>query len=168
MCIRDSCNIETSEKFFPKICKTHSFYDKVKTLEAARKAGISLCSGGVFGMGESWSDRISMAVFLKDFDVDSVPINFLNPIKGTPLEKLKILSPIDALKIIALFRLFLPDKDIRICGGRLLLGDFASWIFIAGANALMTGNYLTTCGRSYIDDLKFIKNHGLEVENVVS
>jgi len=162
------CNIETSEKFFQKICTTHSFSDKLKTLEAAKKAQVSICSGGVFGMGESWSDRISMAVFLKDFDVDSVPINFLNPIKGTPLEKQKILSPIDALKIIALFRLILPDKDIRICGGRLLLGDFASWIFLAGANALMTGNYLTTYGRSYIDDLKFIKNHGLEVENVVS
>lgn len=161
------CNIETSEKFFSKICTTHRFSDKLKTLEAAKMVGLSVCSGGVFGMGESWTDREEMAILLKKHDVDSIPINFLTPIKGTPLENLKPLEPFEALKIIALFRLVLPDKDIRVCGGRPLLGDFASWIFIAGANALMTGNYLTTTGRHYIDDLKFIEAHGLEVDSVV-
>lgn len=165
---RVHCNIESSEKFFPEICTTHSFSSKVQTLEQAKKAGLSICSGGVFGLGENWSDRVDMAYFLKDLNVDSVPINFLIPIKGTPMEHRTPLSPIDALKIIALFRLILPQKDIRICGGRQLLGEFSSWIFIAGANALMTGNYLTTQGRHYIDDLKFIENHGLEVEFVVS
>lgn len=165
---RVHCNIESSEKFFPEICTTHSFSSKVQTLEQAKNAGLSICSGGVFGLGENWSDRVDMAYFLKNLNVDSVPINFLIPIKGTPMEHRTPLSPIDALKIIALFRLILPQKDIRICGGRQLLGEFSSWIFIAGANALMTGNYLTTQGRHYIDDLKFIENHGLEVDFVVS
>jgi len=165
---RVHCNIESSEKFFPEICTTHSFSSKVQTLEQAKNAGLSICSGGVFGLGENWSDRVDMAYFLKELNVDSVPINFLIPIKGTPMEHRTPLSPIEALKIIALFRLILPQKDIRICGGRQLLGEFSSWIFIAGANALMTGNYLTTQGRHYIDDLKFIENHGLEVDFVVS
>lgn len=162
------CNIETSEEFFPKICTTHKFSDKVRTLEAAKKAGVSVCSGGVFGMGETWKDRVDMAYFLKEFNVDSVPLNFLTPIKGTPLENQPVVSPLEALRIIAMFRLILPQKDIRICGGRPLLGEFASWIFLAGANALMTGDYLTTHGRSYIDDLKFIHDHGLEIDYVVS
>ena len=162
------CNIETSESFFNRICTTHRFSDKVNTLENAIKAGLSVCSGGVFGIGETWNHRIEMAVFLSKLDVDSVPINFLTPIAGTPLEKKEPLSPMEALKIVALFRLILPEKDIRICGGSSLLGEFSSWIFIAGANALMTGNYLTTQGRNYIDDLKFIYNHGLEVDSVVS
>lgn len=137
-------------------------------MEAAKKAGVSVCSGGVFGMGETWKDRVDMAYFLKEFNVDSVPLNFLTPIKGTPLENQPVVSPLEALRIIAMFRLILPQKDIRICGGRPLLGEFASWIFLAGANALMTGDYLTTHGRSYIDDLKFIHDHGLEIDYVVS
>lgn len=162
------CNIETSEEFFPKICTTHTFSDKVRTLEEAKKAGLSVCSGGVFGMGESWGDRIEMAYFLKEFNVDSIPINFLTPIKGTPLESQPVVQPFEALKIIAMFRLILPEKDIRICGGRPLLREFSSWIFLAGANALMTGDYLTTRGKSYIDDLNFIENHELEIDYVVS
>lgn len=161
------CNIETSESFFNKICTTHKFSDKVKTLENAKKAGLSICSGGIFGMGESWSDRFEMAKFIYEIKADSVPINFLTPIPGTPLGNREPLSPMEALRIIALFRLILPEIDIRICGGRPLLKDFSSWIFLAGANALMTGNYLTTTGRHYSDDLFLIKNHGLEVDSVV-
>ena len=161
------CNIETSERYFNKICSTHKFSDKVETIESAKKAGLSVCSGGVFGMGESWSDRLDLAKFLKNSDVDSVPLNFLTPIKGTPLEGYMPLSPMEALKIISLFRIMLPDKEIRVCGGRPLLGDFTSWIFLAGANALMTGNYLTTLGRDYKDDLDFIEKHELEVDYVV-
>lgn len=166
--MRLHCNIETSERFFPKICTTHTFKDKLKTLEAAKKAEISICSGGVFGMGEDWSDRFDIAMFLKEFDVDSIPINFLTPIKGTPLQDREILNPLEALKIIALFRILLPEKDIRVCGGRPLLGEFSSWIFLAGANALMTGDYLTTKGIGYSEDLSFIERHGLEVDYVVS
>ncbi|MEN2994972.1 MAG: biotin synthase BioB [Thermodesulfovibrio sp.] len=162
------CNIETSERFFPEICTTHTFSDKIHTLESAKKIGLSVCSGGVFGMGESWIDRVDMAYFLKSLDVDSVPINFLTPIKGTPLMNRKPLPPMEALKIISVFRLILSEKDIRVCGGRPLLGDFHSWVFLAGANALMTGDYLTTQGRDYIDDLRLIENHGLEVDYVVT
>lgn len=161
------CNIETAESFFNRICTTHKFSDKVKTLENAKKAGLSICCGGIFGMGESWSDRVEMAKFIHEIKADSVPINFLTPIPGTPLGNREPLSPMEALRIIALFRLMLPEVDIRICGGRPLLKDFSSWIFLAGANALMTGNYLTTTGRNYSDDLFFIKNHGLEVDSVV-
>jgi len=161
------CNLETSPSFFEKICRTHKFEDKVRTIEYGKKADISICSGGVFGMGESWHDRVELALFLRDLDIDSVPINFLHPIKGTPLEDREPLKPMEALRIISLFRSILPSKDIRICGGRLLLGDFASWIFLAGANALMTGDYLTTSGRHFVDDLRFIENHGFEVDDVV-
>lgn len=162
------CNIETSERYFSRICTTHSFKDKLETIESAISLGLSVCSGGIFGMGESWQDRVEMAKILRELNVDSVPINFFTPIKGTPLEGLEPIKPLDALRVIALFRLILKDKDIRVCGGRPLLGDFASWIFLAGANALMTGNYLTTKGRGYSDDLKFIREHGLEVKDVVS
>lgn len=162
------CNIETSEKYFKKICTTHKFSDKLKTIEHARNAGLSICSGGIFGMGEKWVDRVEMALLLKDLDIDSVPINFFTPIKGTPLENLKPIEPFEALKVIALFRLVLENKDIRVCGGRPLLGEFVSWIFLAGANALMSGNYLTTTGRNYIDDLKFIRDHRLLIRDVVS
>ncbi len=159
------CNLETSESFFPKICTTHNFRDKVKTVETAKNVGLSVCSGGIFGIGESWKNRIELAITLKKLEVDSVPLNFLIPIKGTPLESQPLLPPIEALKIISLFRLILPEKDIRVAGGRLqVLKDFSSWIFLAGANALITGDYLTTKGRSFEDDLKFVKNHGLKID----
>lgn len=161
------CNIETSERYFSKICTTHSFRDKIDTIESALSLGLSVCSGGVFGIGESWHDRVDMAQILKKLNVDSVPINFFTPIKGTPLERLNPIRPLDGLRVIALFRLILKDRDIRVCGGRPLLGDFASWIFLAGANALMTGNYLTTKGRGYAEDLRFLEEHGLRVRDVV-
>lgn len=157
-------NLETSERFFPEICRTHTFYDKLKTIEAAKSLDISVCSGGIFGMGETWQDRIDMAFKLKELDVDSVPINFLMPIKGTPLEQRDILRPFEALKIISLYRFILPNKEIRVCGGRIqTLRDFHSWIFIAGADSILTGNYLTTTGRSYKDDLTLIKDFGLKI-----
>lgn len=161
---RYHCNLETSERYFPKICTTHTFRDKLQTLEAAKSVGLSICSGGIFGIGETWEDRLYLALTLKNLEVDSIPVNFLIPIKGTPLENRSLLSPIEALKIVVLFRLILVDKDIRIAGGRLqVLKEFSSWIFLAGANALMTGNYLTTSGNPFERDLEFVKNHGLEV-----
>ncbi len=157
------CNLETSETFFPKICTTHSFKDKVRIVESAKSIGLSVCSGGIFGIGESWQDRMELAITLKNLEVDSVPLNFLIPIKGTPLETQPLLPPIEALKIISLFRLILPEKDIIVAGGRIqVLKDFSSWIFLAGANGLITGDYLTTKGRNFKDDLIFIKNHNLE------
>ncbi|OGW37226.1 MAG: biotin synthase BioB [Nitrospirae bacterium RBG_13_39_12] len=155
-------NLETSERFFPKICTTHSYADKLKTVDASKSAGLSICSGGIFGMGETWRDRIDMAFLLKELDVDSVPINFLIPIKGTSLENRDFLHPFDALKILSLYRFILPQKRIRICGGRFqILNEFNSMVFFAGADSLLTGNYLTTTGRSYEDDLRLIKSYGL-------
>lgn len=159
---RYHCNIETSERFFPSVCTAHSFTDKLRTIEAAQESGLSVCSGGIMGMGETWDDRIDMALTLRKLAVDSTPINFLNPIPGTPLGTRALMHPFDALKVISLFRFLLPDKAIRICGGRITtLGDFAAMIFMAGADALMTGDYLTTVGRSYDHDRRLLKLHEL-------
>ena len=155
-------NLETSERFFPRICGTHSFTDKIKTIKAAQSVGLSLCSGGIFGMGETWQDRIDMAFSLKELDVDSVPINFLVPIKGTALKDRNLLHPFEALRIVSLYRFILPPKEVRICGGRMqVLGEFHSMVFSAGADGMITGNYLTTLGRSPEDDLRLIETHGL-------
>jgi len=155
-------NLETSERFFPQICTTHTYADKIRTAEAARSIGLSLCSGGIFGMGETWQDRIDMAFSLRELDVDSVPINFLIPIKGTALGFKKYLHPFEALKIVSLYRFILPQKEIRICGGRMqILGEFNSMVFLAGADGMITGNYLTTLGRSPEDDLRLIEAYGL-------
>jgi biotin synthase len=157
-------NLETSESFFSRICSTHTFADKIETVRAVRAAGLSLCSGGIFGMGETWQDRIDMAFSLKEIGADSVPINFLIPIKGTALGHREHLHPFEALKIISLFRFILPGKEIRVCGGRTqILGEFHSMVFLAGADGVITGDYLTTTGRSPEDDLRLIEMYGLNV-----
>ncbi len=157
-------NLETSEGFFSSVCSTHTYSDKMRTIEAAMSLGLSVCSGGIFGIGESWQDRIDMALALRGLGVDSVPINFLIPVKGTPLEKSVSLDPFEALKIISIYRFLLPEKEIRVCGGRRqTLGEFNSMVFMAGADSLLTGNYLTTAGTPYEDDLKLIRQYGLEV-----
>jgi biotin synthase len=158
-------NLETSEKCFSRICSTHSYGDKMRTIGAAKSLGLSLCSGGIFGIGESWQDRIDMAFALRAIDVDSVPINFLIAVKGTRLEAMERLHPFDALKIVSLYRFVMPEKVIRVCGGRRqTLGGFNSMLFTAGADALLTGNYLTTAGTPYEDDLRLIGQYGLEIE----
>jgi len=157
-------NLETSEAFFSEICTTHTYREKVKTIEAAKSLGLSVCSGGIFGLGESWADRIDMAFALKELGVDSVPINFFTHVTGTPLESRETLHPLEALKIIAIYRLVLPDRQIRVCGGRpATLRDLNSYIFLAGADGLLAGNYLTTQGRHIGDDLQMIKDLGLEI-----
>jgi biotin synthase len=154
-------NLETSERFFPFICTTHTYRDKLQTIDSIKMTGLSICSGGIFGMGETWQDRIDMAFLLKDFDVDSIPINFLIPIKGTALGHRDALHPFEALKIVSLYRFILPQKEIRVCGGRnQILNEFNSFVFLAGADSLLTGNYLTTPGKSYDDDLRLIKTYG--------
>lgn len=158
-------NLETSESFFNEICTTHTYYEKLKTIETARALGLSVCSGGIFGMGESWEDRIDMAFELRNIGVDSVPINFFTPIKGTPLaEKRGLLEPLEALKIIAIYRHIMPDKEIRICGGRpSTLRDLNPFIFLAGADGLLIGNYLTTPGREPSNDIQMIKDMEFEI-----
>jgi len=155
-------NLETARSHFDAICTTHDYDDDIQTLKAAKEAGLVVCSGGIFGMGESWEQRVELAFILKELDVDSVPINFLNPIKGTRMQDRPLLPPMEALKVIALYRFIHPRKDIPICGGReATLKDFQSWLFAAGANGLMVGNYLTTLGRNMEMDLEMIRELGL-------
>jgi len=161
-------NLETSRSFFPNICSTHPYEDDVEAIKAAKLVGLNVCSGGIFGIGETWDDRIELAFTLKELDVDSIPINFLNPIAGTPLAGKQLLSPTECLKIIAMFRLIMPEKDIVICGGREVnLRDMQSMIFYAGANGMMIGGYLTTSGRAIEDDLRMIHDLGLEITKPV-
>jgi biotin synthase len=158
-------NLETARSYFEQICTTHDFDDDIETVRLAQQAGLVVCSGGIFGMGESWAQRVELAFTLKELDVDSVPINFLNPIAGTRLEDRSLLPPMEALKCIALYRFIHPRRDITVCGGReAALNDFQSWIFAAGANGVMVGNYLTTKGRSIDADLEMIAGMGLERE----
>jgi len=111
-------------------------WDKLKTIEAAKAVGLSVCSGGIFGLGELWQDRIDMALALRELNVDSVPVNFLIPVHGTPMGNTTPLHPFEALKIISLFRFMLPDKAVRVCGGRRqVLGEFNAMVFMAGADA---------------------------------
>jgi biotin synthase len=119
----------------------------VKTVRAVKLAGLKVCSGGIFGMGESRAQRVELAFTLRELNVDSIPLNFLNPIEGTKLADADYLTPMECLRIIALYRFILPDKQISVCGGRERnLRDLQSWMFFAGANGTMIGNYLTTSG----------------------
>lgn len=157
-------NLETSEAFFKEICTTHTYKDKLRTIDCAKSLGLSVCSGGIFGLGESWEDRIDMAFAIRDTGADSIPINFLSPIAGTPMGNSEALSPMEALKIIAVYRIIMPDREIRICGGRhSTLKGLASHIFLAGADGLLIGNYLTTSGGDPAEDIRMIKEMGLEL-----
>ncbi len=148
-------NIETSREYFPRICTTHSFDERLEVLNSARSLGLSACSGGILGMGEGMDDRISMAFTLRELGVDSVPINFLMPIAGTPLGHADAIAPLEALHAIALFRLIL--------GRGTGLHALHPLIFPAGADGFMIGNYLTTSGLDPDDDLRMLKDLGLTV-----
>ena len=158
--LRINHNLETSRRHYPRIVSTHTYDDRVRTIRAAREAGLSICSGGIFGMGEDWDDRIDLAFDLRDLGADVVPINFLNRIDGTPLHtKCEDLHPLEALKIISLYRFILPDRELKIAGGReVVLRDLQSWIFFAGANSFLIGNYLTTFGRSPHEDHQMLRD----------
>jgi biotin synthase len=158
-------NLETAASFYPKICSTHAYQDRVATIEAAKEAGLSVCVGGIFGLGESLAQRQELAQAIKDLEVDAIPLNFLHPLPGTRLADRPMLTSIEALKIIIAFRLTFPDKTIIICGGRQpTLRSLAPLIFAAGANALMTGDYLTTKGRLPEDDRQMLADMGLELD----
>ncbi|MBI3585211.1 MAG: biotin synthase BioB [Nitrospinae bacterium] len=158
-------NLETARSFFSNICTTHTYDEDVETIRAVKEIGLRTCCGGIFGMGESIEQRIELCFKLRELDVDSIPLNFLHPIKGTKLENAPSLKPFEILKIIALYRFILPDKDIKIAGGREYnLRDLQSLVFAAGANSIMVGNYLTVKGRRYEEDLQMIKDMGLEIK----
>ncbi|MCP5520149.1 MAG: biotin synthase BioB [Verrucomicrobiales bacterium] len=158
-------NLETSRRFFPEQCSTHGYDDRVQTIRHLKAAGIRVCSGGILGLGESREDRCDLALALRELEVDVVPVNILNPIEGTPYAQLRPLAPLEALKTIAVFRLLLPRQEILVAGGRAInLRDLQGLIFMAGASALMVGNYLTTVNRSVEEDLQMIRDLGLEPE----
>jgi biotin synthase len=162
--VRYHHNLETSREYFPQICTTHSYEDKLATIASVKEAGLSLCCGGIFGLGESWADRVEMSFSFREAGADSVPINFLVPVPGTPLGERRMLGPLEALRVVSLVRLVHPTAQVRICGGRLqTLGDYNSMVFLAGADGLLTGDCLTVAGCEPDHDLRLIDSYGLEV-----
>ena len=157
---RYHCNLETSAEFFPKVCTSHSHHQKVQTLRSAEKAGLSICSGGILGMGESMEDRIDLAFELRELGVQSIPINILSPIEGTPLAGRSVLPLQEVLISVALFRLINPQAVIRMAGGRQQLGREQYRCFSAGANGAIVGNYLTTIGSGIQEDLAALADLG--------
>ncbi|HOX58988.1 MAG TPA: biotin synthase BioB [Verrucomicrobiota bacterium] len=156
-------NLETSRRFFPQVCTTHSYEDRLRTIEHLKHADIKVCSGGILGMGETCEDRCDLAFALKDLGAHMVPMNFLNPIAGTPFSQRKPLAPLEILKTIACFRFVLPRQEITVAGGRTVnLRDLQSLIFMAGASALMVGNYLTTTNQPVEKDLQMLRDLGLD------
>lgn len=156
-------NLESSRDYFKSICTTHSYDEKLDTIEDIIGNGLMVCSGGIFGMGETFEDRIDLAFQLRELGVKSIPINVLNPIKGTPVENNEILSNDEVCRIIAIFRFINPDAFIRMAGGRTLLGDNGRKAFQSGANAAILGNMLTTSGVGVEDDLKLLDELGFEI-----
>lgn len=151
-------NLESSRTFYPQIVSTHSYDERVKTALAVKRAGLSLCCGALFGLGESREDRIELAMLLRDIKPDIVPINFLIPIPGTPLQDMPALDVVEALKTIAIYRLMMPEVVIKLAGGREeVLGDFQATAFLSGADGMMIGGYLTRAGRAVEDDQRLVE-----------
>lgn len=156
-------NLETSARHFPRVCSTHTYESRVESARAVLESGLKLCSGGIFGVGESDEDRVDLALAIRDLGARVVPLNFLHPIPGTPLQNAAPLAPLKILSIVAMFRLVLPDRTIKLAGGREKnLRGLQSLMFQAGADACLIGNYLTTAGRPAEEDLEMIRDLGLE------
>lgn len=160
-------NLETSRSHFDAICTTHTYDEDIETVQLAAELGFGVCCGGILGLGESWAQRVELAMTVKELKADTIPINFLTPVAGTRMADRPLMPALDALKSVALFRLIAPEKRITVCGGReVTLRDFQSWLFSAGADGFMVGNYLTTAGRSLEDDFKMVADAGLCVGEV--
>lgn len=158
-------NLETAESFFNNVCTTHTYAERLKTIQYAKEAGLEVCSGGIFGLGETVEQRIELAFTLRGLNVESVPINILHPIAGTPAaENHQPMTPIEVLKLVAAYRFILPGKDVGVFGGReKALGSLQPLMFAAGANVTLIGDYLTTKGQMAEKDLQMIKDLGLEI-----
>ena len=159
---RVHCNLESSARYSPEVCTTHTYEEKIKTLKAARRAGLSICSGGILGLGETMEDRIDMVLTARELGVKSIPVNLLNPIPGTPYEKNRPLTNEEACRCVAVFRFLIPDASIRLAGGRGLVGDKGEACFRSGANAAISGDMLTTAGITVETDMELIKRLGFE------
>ena len=153
-------NIETSKRNFPNICTSHTYEDKIRNIKRAQDAGLCVCSGGIIGMGETWEDRLDMAISLGELGIESIPINSLMPIPGTPLAHLPRLSEDDILRTIALFRYINPTANIRLAAGRALMSESGKHSFNSGASATITGNMLTTSGSTIASDQAMLKELG--------
>jgi len=157
-------NLEAAPGYFDKICTTHTYQERVQTILNARKAGLRVCAGGILGLGESPAHQVELAFELQKLQIDSVPLNFLNPIPGTPLQNKRAITPLEILRAIAVFRLVLPQSILRLCGGRKEgLRRLQPLAFLAGANGLMAGDYLTTSGELMQEDLRMLQDMGLAV-----
>ncbi|MRR18391.1 MAG: biotin synthase BioB [Deltaproteobacteria bacterium] len=156
-------NLESSERFYPSICSTHSFAERRRTAEIVKASGMELCSGGLIGMGESLEDRVEMAFALREVEADSIPLNFLDPRPGTALEKLTRLAPADCLRALAMFRFVHPDKEIRVAGGREACMGSMQVLSLYAANSIFTKGYLTTPGQGYEEDMDMITKAGFYV-----
>lgn len=161
---RVHCNLESSARYFPEVCTTHTYEEKIETLKAARRAGLSICSGGILGLGETMEDRIDMVLTARELGVRSIPMNLLNPIPGTPYEHNKPLTNEEAYRCAAIFRFLIPDGSIRLAGGRGLVGDKGEECFRSGANAAISGDMLTTAGITIETDMELLKKIGFEVK----
>lgn len=161
-------NLETSRNFFPNVCQTHHYDDRVTTVKAAKAAGMEACCGGIVGLGESLDDRLDLAYELRELEVESIPVNFLDPRPGTPLSEVPRLTPIECLKTLCMFRFVNPSRDIRVAGGREVnLRDMQSFALYA-ANSMFTEGYLTTGGQGYERDLQMIKDAGFALAELVT
>ena len=162
---RCHCNLEASENFFPKVCTSHTTADKLKTIHAARMAGLEVCSGGIIGMGESRKDRIELALMLRKLETPSIPINILEPIKGTPLEHMEPISEEEIIRTVALFRLINPKAYLRFAGGRRRLSEASTQMALkAGINSAIAGDMLTTKGSAIEKDKFLVQKCGYLLE----
>lgn len=160
---RVHCNLESSERYFPQVCTTHTYEEKTAAIQAAKRVGLSVCSGGILGLGESVEDRIDMVLTARKLGVRSIPVNVLNPIPGTPYEKNPVLSGEEILRCTAVFRFLIPDGLIRLAGGRGLMEDKGKKCFQSGANAAISGDMLTTAGITVESDMEMIQSLGYKV-----
>lgn len=160
-------NLETSRAYFPSVCQTHTFDDRVATVKAAKAAGMEACCGGIMGMGESLDDRVDLAFSLRELEVESIPVNFLDPRPGTPLAHVPRLSPQECLKCLAMFRFVNPSRDIRVAGGREVNLKHLQPLALYPANSIFTEGYLTTPGQGYEQDMAMIAEAGFQVAELV-
>lgn len=159
-------NVETSRRYFPTICTTHTYEDKLEEIRMAKEAGLIVCCGGIMGMGENWQDRLDMALLLSELEISSIPLNFLIPIAGTPLGSLPALQPEEILRCTAIFRYLNPTAYIRIAAGRNYFPDGGKELFLAGANAALTGDMLTTVGNNTAQDRTMLAGLGFQLKAV--